>query len=189
MHHGLPRPLPLLVALGACAALTACSGQSWLDAGGTTAGTTAGSAATTAAPSGAPASSAAGRSSAHPATASRSAAEDTDSVQTDPPVTAVDSAVVLTYAGWSPADRLVQGSAFAQGHLDADATCVLTASRAGAATVTGTPTAATPGPSSTDCGPLTLRLPSSATGSWQIAVVYAVGGTRLTSSPTEVQVP
>jgi hypothetical protein len=96
---------------------------------------------------------------------------------------------VLTYAGWAAGSREIQASAFAQGHVDADATCALSASRAGTPTVTGSPTPATPGPSSTDCGALTLRLPPAASGTWKVSVVYRVGSTRLTSATTEVQVP
>lgn len=123
------------------------------------------------------------------AASSHPAAVDTDSVQTDAPVTAVDSAVVLTYAGWSSGSRALEASAFAQGHVDADATCALMASRPGAPPVTGAPSPATPGPSSTDCGSLTLRLPTGASGSWTVSVLYAVNGARLTSNSTQVQVP
>lgn len=190
VHHGSRRPpsVPALAAaLGATALLSGCSGQGWQSAAESSS-----AAPTTASPTtaqGTATASSTPGSTTRSAASSRTAAVNTDSVQTDPPVTAVDSAVVMTYAGWSTTGGVLEGSAFAQGHVDADATCVLTASRGGAAAVTGTPTPATPGPSSTDCGPLTLRLPSSASGSWKVSVVYAVGGTRLTSNSTEVQVP
>lgn len=124
----------------------------------------------------------------HRAGASGAAAVDTNSVQTDPPVGVEDSAVVLTFSDWSAGEHAIEASAFAQGHVDADATCALTVTRAGTR-VTGTARPATPGPSSTDCGTLTASLPSSASGVWTVQVVYSVGGSRLTSNTAEVRVP
>jgi hypothetical protein len=111
-------------------------------------------------------------------------AEETDSVQTDPPVT--DSALVLTSADGGSGE--VTAAAFVQGLVELGGTCTLVAAQDGDE-VTGDPTDAEPGPSTTDCGSLSVTLPDSAGGTWQVHARYSSDTTDLISTTVEVEVP
>jgi hypothetical protein len=111
-------------------------------------------------------------------------AEETDSVQTDAPV--ADSALVLTSAEAGPGE--VTAAAFVQGVVELGGTCTLVAAQDGDE-VSGDPTEAEPGPSTTDCGPLSLTLPDSAGGTWQVHARYSSATTDLVSTTVEVELP
>lgn len=112
---------------------------------------------------------------------------DTDSVQTDAPVTS--SALVLTWAEYSDDDGTIDAAAFVQGVVETGGTCLLTATRRGEEH-TSDPTPAEPGPSTTDCGPLSIQLPGGSSGSWDVSVTYSSSTAGdLTSETTKVQVP
>ena len=163
-------------ALAALALLGACSTDPGTDEAATA----------TAAAGGATAGDAGTGSSTDPATTAGTTdpAEQTDSVQTDPPV--ADSALVLTSAEAGSGE--VTGAAFVQGVVELGGTCTLVAAQDGDE-VSGEPTEAEPGPSTTDCGPLNLTLPDSAGGTWQVHARYSSATTDLVSTTVEVEVP
>ena len=111
-------------------------------------------------------------------------AEETDSVQTDAPVE--ESALVLASADAGPGE--VTGAAFVQGLVELGGTCTLVAAQDGDE-VSGEATEAEPGPATTDCGPLSLSLPDSAGGTWQVHARYSSPTTDLVSATVEVEVP
>lgn len=169
------RPAAVLAAL---ALLSACSTDPGTDDAAT--GTAAAGVATAAdAGSG----SGSGADSADPA-APTSPAEETDSVQIDPP--APDSALVLSSAQAGSGE--VTAAAFVPGLVELGGTCTLVAAQDGDE-VTGDPTEAEPGPSTTDCGSLSLTLPDSAGGTWQVHARYSSPTTDLVSTTVEVEVP
>jgi hypothetical protein len=109
--------------------------------------------------------------------------EETDSVQTDPPVTG--AGLVLTFA--EVTDGVLEAAAFVQGTVEVGGSCVLTAEQDGT-TLEADPVPAEPGPSTTDCGALSLELPADAEGSWTVSVVYTSASSDLTSESLEVTV-
>jgi len=111
-----------------------------------------------------------------------------DTVQTDPPTR--DRAVVVTYAEYSAADRRIDVSAFVQGVIESGGRCVVHATPTGGAPLTGPPSAAQDGATTTDCGALTLPVPARVTGSLAVSVTYSPAtGADLSSPSTEVQIP
>lgn len=118
------------------------------------------------------------------ASATSASPVETDSVQTDAPVTT--ASVIVTSADASAGG--IQAAAFVQGLVEIGGTCTLTAAQDGDE-VRGKAAKAEPGPSTTDCGPLSLSVPNVASGAWQVSVTYSSPTTELTSTTTEVQVP
>jgi hypothetical protein len=116
-----------------------------------------------------------------------SAAVDTDAVQTDAPVT--DSAVVVTSAEYAAGTHTIDAFAFVQGLVEDGGSCVLEATQDGVDPVTGPDSAASAGPSTTDCGALTVTLPEGSTGTWEVSVSYTSPRSDLSSAPTEVELP
>lgn len=113
-----------------------------------------------------------------------SPAADTDSIQSNEPVDA--ASVQLTFVEWSVDEGAIEAAAFVNGLVESGGTCVLVAS-AGGGELTGDPQPAEAGPSTTDCG--SLSLPIQEGGTWQVRVTYASATTTLTSSTAEVVVP
>lgn len=112
------------------------------------------------------------------------AAEDTDAVQTDAPAT--EASVRLTFVEWAPDSGAIEASAFVQGLVEAGGTCVLVATD-GDRELTGDPQPAEPGPSTTDCGGLSVPVEDS--GTWRVSVTYSSPATDLRSADAEVEVP
>lgn len=115
------------------------------------------------------------------------AAELTDAVQTE--VAEADAVVVVAYADHSAETGGIEAAALVQGVVETGGSCVLSASREGGDPVTGPPSEAEPGPSSTECGVLSLALPAESAGTWSVSVSYTSPSSDLTSEPVEVHVP
>jgi hypothetical protein len=116
-----------------------------------------------------------------------SAAVDTDSVQTDPPVRT--PAVVVTFAEFAPATQRIEAAAHVQGLLETGGTCTLTAVPADGSEAVVDEGRAEPGAATTDCGELRVDTPEGSTGTWQVSVTYSSPTTELSSPTIEVQIP
>ncbi|MFW3171944.1 hypothetical protein [Geodermatophilus sp. CPCC 206100] len=109
--------------------------------------------------------------------------EQIDTVQTDAPVTT--AALVLTFAEASPGGDSIEAAAFIQGAVEAGGRCVLTAEQDGT-TLESDPSEPEAGPSTTECGALSIDVPSDAEGTWAVSVTYTSATTELTSETREV---
>ncbi len=102
---------------------------------------------------------------------------------TTPPATTVRT-VSPAMSYYSFAGRTLTLGGGVSGLVDSGGTCTVTLTR-GTATVTKS-FAASPGPSSTDCGAMTVSSPTLTSGSWSLTIAYSSPRARGTSSPTEV---
>lgn len=115
-------------------------------------------------------------------------AVDTDSVQTDAPVTS--PAVTVSFAEYAPGAESIEAGALVEGLVEDGGTCVLTAAHEGGEQIQGPGNAGEPGPSTTDCGLLTVPLPRTESGAtWLVTVTYSSPTTQLSSQPVEVTLP
>jgi hypothetical protein len=112
-------------------------------------------------------------------------AGETDGVQLEAP--AEDVAVVVTFADYRAETQVLEVSAYLQGRVETGGACTLTAAFEGETPVAGPPVPAEPGPSTTDCGLLTVPDPDA--GTWEVAVEYSSPTTEQTSSTLEVEIP
>jgi hypothetical protein len=95
--------------------------------------------------------------------------------------------LVVTYSGWNAGARTAEVDAFAPRVLATHATCTLTMSLAGVSRTASR--RASVGPSSTQCGALTIAGSKLSPGSWRAIVHFSSSDVVGDSNPVTIKVP
>ncbi|WP_156463454.1 hypothetical protein [Curtobacterium sp. Leaf183] len=145
------------------------------------------SASTTAAPS-APASTGPGASGGDggdttvPIPSETPADDPSEAPPSDFPATAL-----VTYAGWDTGSQTLQASGIVSGATDTGGTCTFTATMGGTTRTQQSDTSVAN--TSVNCAQVAFPRTQLGTGTWTVALRYALGGKSVTSTTTTVEIP
>ncbi|MFB9664731.1 hypothetical protein HP467_07855 [Curtobacterium albidum] len=94
---------------------------------------------------------------------------------------------LVTYAGWDAGSGTLQAAGIVSGATDTSGTCTFTATKDG--TTREQRSDASVASTSINCAQVSFPRSQLGTGTWSVALRYAIGGKSVTSNPTTVEVP